>query len=375
MIKLAIALLFAGFGLPALANPPSPAPGIAAKYYLLVDFQSRQALAEQNSRERVEPASLTKLMTAYLSFKALKDKRLSPGQILPVSEKAWKAEGSRMFLEPGKPATVDELLKGMIVQSGNDACIVLAEAIVGTEEAFAGLMNREAQRLGMSDTHFVNATGLPDPRHYSTARDLSLLAMAIIQDFPEYFPLYSIKEYTYNNVSQPNRNRLLWADSFVDGMKTGYTENAGYCLIATAKRGERRLLSVVLGTSSDAERAAESQKLLNFGFQQFETVRLFAKGQTATVLPIWKGVGNSLKAGFLEDLYVSLPKGQSSKLKATLETRQPLIAPVQQGQPVGALKLTLGSRPLVEFPVVALESISIAGLLGRGWDSLRLLFR
>jgi len=356
-------------------SPLVPPPAIAARSFLLLDYHSRQTLAAQNASERVEPASLTKLMTAYLTFAALKQKRIEPAQAVPVSERAWKAEGSRMFIEPRKAVTVEELMRGMIVQSGNDACLALAELVGGSEEAFAKMMNEQAQRLGMKNTNFMNSTGLPNPQHYSTAQDLALLAIAIIRDFPEYHPLYAMKEYRYNNVTQANRNRLLWTDPTVDGMKTGYTENAGYCLIASARRGERRLLSVVLGAASEAARAAESQKLLNYGFQNYDSVKLYEKSQTVTSLPVWKGMINSVKAGFLDDLYVSLPKGQADKVKASLESRQPLLAPVAAGQPIGAMKLTLDGKPYAQVPVVALENVALAGVFGRGWDSIRLLFK
>ena len=269
-----------GIGTASFAQSPGPAlpspPAIAARSYLLLDFQSQQTLAAQTANDRVEPASLTKLMTAYLTFAALKQKQIQLAQPVPVSERAWKAEGSRMFIEPKKPVTVEELMRGMIVQSGNDACIALAELISGSEDAFVQAMNAQAQRLGMKNTNFVNATGLANPQHYSTAQDLALLAIAIIRDFPEYHPLYAMKEYRYNNITQANRNRLLWSDPTVDGMKTGYTENAGYCLITSAKRGERRLISVVLGAASEAARATwKSQKLLtNFGFQYYDSVKL-----------------------------------------------------------------------------------------------------
>ncbi len=355
--------------------PIPPAPAIAARAYLLLDFNSEQLLVAQNPQQRVEPASLTKLMTAYLTFTAVKQKRIRPDQVVPVSERAWRAEGSRMFIEPRKPVTVDELIHGMIVQSGNDACIALAEAIAGSEETFAQMMNREAQRLGLKNTQFVNATGLPHPQHYSTAHDLALLAAAIIRDFPEYYPLYSQKEYHYNNITQANRNRLLWTDPAVDGMKTGYTENAGYCLITSARRGDRRLLSVVLGTASEAVRAAESQKLLNYGFQFYDGVRLYSSNQPAATLQVFKGSANSVKAGFLTDLHLALPKGQSQKLNATIESLQPLLAPISVGQRVGTMKLTLDGKPFRELPVVALENVPLAGILGRGWDTLRLLFR
>jgi serine-type D-Ala-D-Ala carboxypeptidase (penicillin-binding protein 5/6) len=371
-----ISLGAAGAALAQPVSPPvSPAPAIAARSYLLLDYRSRQALIEQNAGERVEPASLTKLMTAYLTFAALRQKQIQLIQAVPVSERAWKAEGSRMFIEPRKPVTVEELIRGMIVQSGNDACIALAEQIAGSEEAFAQMMNREAQQLGMQDTHFVNSTGLPNPQHYSTAYDLALLASAIIRDFPEYHPLYSIKEYRYNNITQANRNRLLWSDPAVDGMKTGYTENAGYCLITSARHGERRLISVVLGAASEAARAAESQKLLNYGFQFYDSVKLYEKNQPVANMQVWKGSGNSVKAGFLDDLYVSLPKGQAQKLKANLESRQPMFAPISAGQKIGVMKLTFDDKPYVEIPVVALETVPMAGILGRGWDSIRLLLK
>lgn len=353
----------------------TPPPAIAAKAYLLLDYHSQQTLASVKADERFEPASLTKLMTAYLTFSALKQKKIELTQTVPVSERAWKAEGSRMFIEPRKPVTVDELIHGMIIQSGNDACVALAELIAGSEEVFAQMMTKEAQRLGMKNTSFMNATGLPHPQHYSTAYDLALLASAIIRDFPEYHPIYSTKEYRYNKITQANRNRLLWSDPTVDGMKTGYTENAGYCLITSAKRGERRLLSVVLGTASENARAAESQKLLNFGFQNYDSVKLYESGQAVSSVPVWKGATNSVKAGFQTEMYASVPKGQTDKLKAQLETQQPLMAPLAAGQKIGTMKLTLDGKPYAEIPVVALDAVPLAGVFGRGWDSIRLLFK
>ena len=290
-------LLSLGIAAASFAQSPHPlvpsAPPIAARSFLLLDYHSQQTLAGKTPDERIEPASLTKLMTAYLTFAALKEKKIQLTQNVPVSDRAWKAEGSRMFIEPKKPVTVEELMRGMIVQSGNDACIALAELIAGSEEAFAQTMNAQAQRLGMKNTSFMNSTGLPNPQHYSTAQDLALLAIAIIRDFPEYHPLYAMKEYRYNNITQANRNRLLWSDPTVDGMKTGYTENAGYCLITSAKRGERRLISVVVGAASESARATESQKLLNYGFQYYDSVKLYEKNQAVASLPIWKGASNS----------------------------------------------------------------------------------
>ena len=357
--------------LPALADVPAPPP-VAARAWLLMDTASGQLLAAQGEHERAEPASLTKLMTAYLSFSALKAKTLQLAQTVPVSERALRAEGSRMFIESGKPVTVEELLHGMIVQSGNDACIALAEAVAGSQEAFAQMMNREAQRLGMKDTSFVNSTGLSDSRHYSSAYDLALLATAVIRDFPEYYRYYSIREYRYNNITQPNRNRLLRLDPNVDGVKTGYTENAGYCFIASAKRGPRRLLSVVLGTASENVRARESQKLLNFGFQFYDSARLYDKGQTVSTVPVWKGSERVLKAGVAADVSVSVPKGMTDKVKADLVSQQPLLAPVSAGQRVGTLRVMLESKPIREYPVVALENVAVAGFFGRAWDTVRL---
>lgn len=356
--------------------PAAPAaPAIAAKAYLLLDFNSGQTLVAHNARERVEPASLTKLMTAYLTFAALDQKRIRLDQVVPVSEFAWRTEGSRMFIEPRKPVTVEELIHGMVVQSGNDASIALAEAIAGSEEAFVSMMNREAQRMGLKDTHFVNATGLPHPQHYSSGRDLAELAAAVIRDFPGRYPLYSRREYRYNNITQSNRNRLLWIDPTVDGMKTGYTENAGYCMVTSGKRGERRLVSVVLGAASEAARASESQKLLNHGFRSYDGVRLYPGRQPVVTLEVFKGTSSKVGAGFLADLHLAVPRGQGEKLKASVESLQPLFAPIQAGQRIGMLKLTLDDRPYREVPVVALENVPLAGVLGRGWDALRMMFR
>ena len=359
-------------GAPAAAVPP---PAVAAKAYLLVDVLSGQTLVAQNADEPREPASLTKLMTAYLVFRALKNRELVPSQMVTVSEKAWRAEGSRMFIDPKKAVSVDELLRGEIVQSGNDAAIALAEAVAGSEEAFVEHMNREVARLGMKNTRFVNATGLPSPQQASTAADLARVAAALIRDFPEYYPLYALKEYRYNNITQPNRNRLLWTDPFVDGVKTGYTDAAGYCLIASAKRGPRRLLSVVLGAGSDAARASESQKLLNYGFQFYDTVQLYQNGQEVSTLRVWKGAANSVPAGFVADQYVTLPKGQAQKLKLTMEAAEPLLAPVTHGQRVGAVKVTLEGKPLGEFPLLALDDVAPASFFGRIWDTVRLWFK
>jgi D-alanyl-D-alanine carboxypeptidase (penicillin-binding protein 5/6) len=369
---------FAGCCIALSANaqlPPPTAPAVEARAWLLLDFNSGQVLASHNASERFEPASLTKLMTAYLTFGALKQKSLKPDQVIPVSTRAWKSEGSRMFIEPNKPVIVEDLLRGMIVQSGNDASVALAEAIGGSEEVFAQMMNREAKRLGLANTSFTNATGLPNPQLYSSAQDLSQLVVALIRDFPEHYALYSQKEFRYNNITQANRNRLLWLDPTVDGVKTGFTDNAGYCLITSARRGDRRLVSVVLGTASESARATESQKLLNWGFQFFDSVKLYARNQSVTQLRVWKGSSDMLKAGFTSDLYLALPKGQSDKIKASVESLQPLLAPVAPGQRVATLKLEIDGKPYRELPVVALEAVPVAGIFGRTWDSLRLLFK
>ena len=364
---LALAFAFAARGAEV------PPPPVAAHAWLLMDVTSGQTLGAVNATERLEPASLTKLMTAYLVFEALKEKRLSLEQNVPVSERAWKAGGSRMFIQPRLPVTVDELLQGVIVDSGNDACIALAEAVAGTEEAFAEHMNREAKRLGMANTHFTNASGLPDPAHYTTAQDLATLAAALIRDFPEYYPrYYSQKEYRYNNITQPNRNRLLWLDPNVDGVKTGHTEAAGYCLIASARRDKRRVLSVLLGASSEASRAQESQKLLNFAFLNYDDVPLYSAGKPVSELPVWKGSARRLKAGVASDLYVSVPRGMGDKLKAELVSQQPLLAPVQAGQRVGTIKVALEGKPLAEYPAVAMETVGVAGPFGRAIDTVRL---
>lgn len=359
---------------PSFADAPPP-PQIAANAWVLMDLTANQPIASHDANQRVEPASLTKLMTAYLTFEALEKKAISVTQQVPVSEKAWKTGGSRMFIEPRRPVTVAELLRGMIVQSGNDATIALAELIAGSEDVFAQMMNREAQRLGMKDTHFTNASGWPDPKHYSTANDLAVLAAAVIRDFPEYYKLYSLKEFRYNNITQQNRNRLLWLDPNVDGVKTGHTEAAGYCLIASAKRGTRRLLSVVLGAHSDAQRAQESQKLLNYGFQFFDSVKVYEKDQPVSTLRVWKGASNNLKAGLPEDLWVVVPKGETDKLTAEFVSQQPLIAPVSQGQPVGTIRLALDGKPYGEHTAVALESVEVAGFFGRMWDTIRLWWK
>jgi D-alanyl-D-alanine carboxypeptidase (penicillin-binding protein 5/6) len=364
-----LALVFS-LGVEAAAPPP---PSVIGKSWMIGDLSSGQVLAAQKADERFEPASLTKLMTAYLVFAALRERKLSTDQQVNVSVRAWKAPGSRMFIEPRRPVSVDELIRGMVVQSGNDACIALAEAVAGSEEVFVQLMNREAARLGMKNTKFMNAAGLPDAQHYSTAQDLYVLAAALIRDFPaEYAQYYSQKEYRYNNITQPNRNRLLWIDPSVDGVKTGHTEAAGYCLIASSHRGGRRLLAVLLGSTSEATRAQESLKLLNWGYQFYDSVKLYAAGNAVKSLEVWKGSARTVKVGVGADLFVTVPKGEADKLKAELVSQQPLVAPLTKGQRVGVLRVTHEGKPFGEYPLIALEPVAAAGFFGRTWDTLRL---
>lgn len=355
-----------------------PSPTIAAKSWLLLDTASGQVIASQEANARIEPASLTKIMTAYLVFSALKEKRLDLNQTVSVSERAWKVDpnSSKMFIEPNKPVSIDQLLHGLMIQSGNDAAVALAEAVSGDEAAFVAQMNHEAERMGLKSTRFANPHGLPSPDNYSTAQDLATLASRVIADYPQFYKIDSMKSYKYNNIDQPNRNRLLWLDPTVDGMKTGHTEGAGFCMIASAKRpngtGTRRLISVVLGTASDPLRTQESQKLLNWGFQNFDTVKLYSKGQSVATPEVWKGTQNQVKIGFPNDVFVTVPKGVASKLKPVLERKDPLVAPVALNSRVGKLNMVVDGKSLVELPVVALEQVDQAGIFGRAWDSIRL---
>ncbi len=361
-----------------------PMPQVAAKSWMLYDVTSGQALASQNADARIEPASLTKLMTAYLAFEALKEKRLTLDQsVVPTSlVLKVKSDESRMFIEPNKPVTVQDLLLGLIVQSGNDAALALAEAVGGSEEGFVAMMNREAQRMGMKNTHFTNTDGIPDPNHYTTAVDLATLTTRLIKDFPEYYAMYSQKEFTYNKIRQPNRNRLLYIDPTVDGVKTGHTKSAGYCLISSAKRplanvpdGSRRLISIVIGTTTEQVRTQESLKILNYGFQFFDTLRLYDKGQVLATPDIYKGKSGTVKIGVQNETFVTVPKGTGGRLKPVLERQELLIAPISAGQQVGMVKLMDGTNKVAEFPVVALEEVPEAGFFGRPWDTIRLWFK
>ncbi|NVD96393.1 MULTISPECIES: D-alanyl-D-alanine carboxypeptidase family protein [unclassified Massilia] len=355
-----------------------PPPTIAAKSWLLLDATSGQIIASQDPNARVEPASLTKIMTAYVTFGALRDKKLDLNQKVNVSVRAWKVDSSssKMFIDPATPVSISDLLHGLMVQSGNDAAVALAEAVAGDEGTFVTLMNREAQRMGLTNTRFANPHGLPSPENYTTAQDLSVLAKHVIQDFPEFYKIDSVKSFTYNKITQPNRNRLLWLDPTVDGMKTGHTEAAGYCMVASARRpngaNERRLITVVMGTTSDQARTQESQKLLNWGFQNFDTVKLYSKGQAVDTPEIWKGSKSTLKIGFKQDVLVTVPKGVAAKMKPVLERKDPLVAPVAENARVGSLKMMVDGKPLLELPVVALETVNQASIFGRAWDSIRL---
>ncbi|KWR90087.1 D-alanyl-D-alanine carboxypeptidase family protein [Cupriavidus sp. IDO] len=361
-----------------------PMPQVAAKSWMLYDVTSGQALASQNADLRIEPASLTKLMTAYLAFEALKEKRLTLEQTVVPTNLVLKVKSdeSRMFIEPNKPVSVQDLLLGLIVQSGNDAALALAEAVGGSEEGFVAMMNREAQRMGMKNTHFTNTDGIPDPNHYTTAVDLATLTTRLIKDFPEYYAMYSQKEFTYNKIKQPNRNRLLYIDPTVDGVKTGHTKSAGYCLISSAQRplanvpnGSRRLVSIVIGTTTEQVRTQESLKILNYGFQFFDTLRLYDKGQVLATPDIYKGKSGTIKIGVQNETFVTVPKGTGGRLKPVLERQELLVAPIAAGQQVGTVKLMDGTNKVAEFPVVALEEVPEAGFFGRLWDTIRLWFK
>jgi D-alanyl-D-alanine carboxypeptidase (penicillin-binding protein 5/6) len=356
------------------------APEIAAKAYLLMDVTANQVLAAKDPDMAVEPASLTKLMTAYLVFDALKNRKIDLKQTLPVSERAWKMPGSRMFIDPKMKVPVEDLIKGMIVQSGNDATVALAEGVAGSVERFVQLMNDQAVFLGMQNTQYKNPEGLTVPGHTTTARDLALLATRLMRDFPDYVPYYAIKKYRYEGTpaaNDTNRNLLLFRDASVDGLKTGHTQAAGYCLVASAKRelpnvGTRRLLSVVLGAESENARANESQKLLNWGYSAFDAVKLFDANQAVVTPPVWKGKQPVLKLGSVRPLVVAVPAGSAAQLKIQVVRPDPLVAPFTKGQAVGSLKVLQGDKALFEVPLLVLEPVEQSGVLGRAWDAVRL---
>jgi D-alanyl-D-alanine carboxypeptidase (penicillin-binding protein 5/6) len=353
---------------------PSP-PRLAATGYLLMDFKSGQILAESKADERMEPASLTKMMTAYSVFHELKANHIRIDDKVRISEKAWRMPGSRMFIEVGSTVSVEELIKGMIIQSGNDASVALAEFVAGSEDAFVPLMNVHAKTLGLTGTHFVNSTGLPDPNHYTTPRDMATLAMALIREFPEHYSLYSEKKYTYNKITQSNRSLLLYRDDSVDGVKTGHTESAGYCLVASAKRKDMRLISVVMGANSENARAQESQKLLNYGFRFFETHRLYTAGEALKQMRIWKGASDTLPLGLSDELFVTVPRGQYKDLEASLSVDKTIVAPAAQGQAFGTVDIHLGKELLAQRPLVALESVAEGSLWQQVKDNVMLMFQ
>ncbi len=359
----------------AAALPVPAAPALAAETWLLMDFDSGRVLAEKDPDARREPASLTKMMTAYVVYAELARGSFTRETETVVSEKAWRTGGSKMFIEVGKRVSVDQLLKGMIVQSGNDASVALAELTAGSEGSFADYMNSYAERLGMGATHFVNATGLPHPEHYTTARDMAILGAALIRDYPEGYKLYSQRSYEYNGIDQPNRNRLLWRDQSVDGIKTGHTEAAGYCLVASAKQEGMRLISVVMGAKSEKSRLAETQKLLNYGFRFFETHRLYAGGEAIERARIWKGASEQLPLGVAEDLYATVPRGRQSELQAQVELSPMIVAPTARGAQHGELHVSLAGEPLYSAPLVALEDVAEGGFLQRALDSVLLYFQ
>ena len=365
----------------ALAQTPAPeAPEVAARSYLLLDITANQILASRDMDMPVEPASLTKLMSAYLVFDALKSKKIDIKQTFGVSERAWKMPGSRMFIDPKMKVPVEDLIKGMIVQSGNDATVALAEGVGGSVDRFVQMMNDQARVLGMNNTSYKNPEGLPESGHTTTARDLATLATRLMRDFPEYVGTYAIKKYRYAgapDANDSNRNLLLFKDPTVDGLKAGHTEAAGYCLVATAKRdfpnvGARRLMAIVLGANSEITRANEAQKLLNWGYTAFEAVKLFEPGQAVATPAIWKGKANALKLGRSDALVVAVPKGSAAQIKTQLVRPDPLVAPVTKGQTIGSLKIYRGEQFWVEMPLQALDTVEQAGVLGRAWDALRL---
>ncbi|MGC4078509.1 MAG: D-alanyl-D-alanine carboxypeptidase family protein [Rubrivivax sp.] len=375
ILSLALAFFVAG----AHAQAPVP-PEIAARQYILIDVSANQVLAERDADTPADPASLTKLMSAYLVFNAIRDGKLALDQRLPVSTRAWderKYGGSLMFIDTRMQPRVDELLRGMIVQSGNDATVALAEAVGGTVENFVAMMNKQAQAWGLKSTQFKNPSGLTEPGHKTTPREIAYIATRIIQDHPKFYPIYSERAFAFNNIRQDNRNLLLGRDPSVDGMKTGYTEAAGYCLVASAQRdmpnGKRRLLSVVMGTASMQARANESQKLLNWGYAAWDAIRLFDAGKAVATVPVWKGNKSEARLGAPGAIFVAVPRGEGDKLKTSIERTDPLVAPLQQGQRVGTLKVTTaGGTTVAQIPLQVLEPVALAGIFGRAWDAVRL---
>ena len=370
---LACVLVIVGVGQAQEVPIPAP-PQIGASGYILMDFTTGELLAESNSDERLEPASLTKLMTGYVVFKALDDELISLSDEVYVSEKAWRTGGSRMYIEVDTHVSVEDLIRGMIIQSGNDASVALAEHVAGSEDSFVDLMNQYASALGMRNTSYRNSTGLPDDDHFSTARDSAIIARAIISEFPHYYGWYSEREFMYNDIKQPNRNNLLWRDSTVDGLKTGYTEAAGYCLVSSAERDGMRLISVVMGTASTDARLDTSQALLNYGFRFFETRKLFSKGDEVTQARVWKGAVETVSLGVAEDVFVTARRGNNDALSASADVQTALLAPIAMNEAVGTVSVLDGDEVKFNMPLVTLEPVLAGSLWSRMLDEVSLWF-
>lgn len=368
------ALLFSA-NLFAVAKPIPDPPSLKADSFYLVDFESGQVLAEKDPDKRVEPASITKLMTAFLVDKAIDDGDITADDLVTISEKAWRMKGSKMFVEVGKQVPVGELLKGLIIQSGNDASVALAEHIAGSESAFVGYMNHQAQVLGMNNTKFQNATGWPADEHYSSARDIATLTAAMIRDYPDSYRYYREREFTYNDIRQFNRNRLLWRDETVDGLKTGHTEAAGYCLVASAKQGDMRLISVVLGANSDKARTSSSQSLLNYGFRFYETHRLYGANEVLKTARLWYGEQEQVAVGVGRDIYITIPRGRYKDLDASIDIENPISAPIAQGQEIGQINIKLDDELIVSEAIVATHAVAEGSLISRALDHIKLMFK
>lgn len=371
VVPLTLCAKFPDLPPPSVSIIPAP-PALTAKSFMLIDYLSDQVIAAQEVDQRVEPASLTKMMTVYVVDQALKSKKIKPSDTVRVGERAWRTMGSRMFLDLNSEVTVEDLLRGIIIQSGNDASVAIAEHIAGSEETFAELMNYYAKQLGMVNTHFVNTTGLPDPNHYTTARDMAILGKALIRDFPETYKVYSQKEFSYKNIKQTNRNRLLWRNDFVDGIKTGHTDNAGYCLVASGQKDGMRLLAVVMGTKSDSVRTDETNKLLTYGFSFYETRKLYPAKIAVKQARIWMGTEKEVNLGLADDLFVTIGRGQYEKLKANIHVEKVVKAPMNEGTVLGTLTVNLDDKVLTERPVIALKTVAAAGFFSRVYDSFAL---
>lgn len=374
LLSFLLTLLLLTSNLLHAATPVPKPPSVSAKGYLVEDFHSGQTIAEKNADQRLEPASITKLMSAYVVFNEIRNGTLSLEDKVRISKKAWRTEGSRMFVEVNTQVSVARLIKGMIIQSGNDATVALAEQVAGTEEGFASLMNHYAQQLGMTNSHFVNSTGLPNKDHYTTARDIARIARALIKEFPEYYKLYSQRSFTYNNITQYNRNKLLWRDESVDGLKTGHTDSAGYCLVTSAERKGMRLISIVLGTKSEEARADISQALLNYGFRFFETHKLYDSGTKLTSTRVWKGAVESVDLGLADTLYVTIPHGEYKHLDASMQLQEQIIAPVTKGQALGRVVIRLGDKLVTEKDLTALNAVPEGSFWQRIVDEALLYF-